>query len=150
MFCNFWGKCKRKPDGKNCMDPTPEEATKIVEVIITFARLADTLQGAVVLQICGGKQCHVAKAEGEYESSGRRNHHSEQELVSHVSLRTHKLMCLLHERPPAVLGLQGLSPNVFDVGGSFGTVEDNGYSGFDDHTLPDAGVGSTFSWCQGS
>jgi len=38
------------------MDPTPEEAIKIVEVIITFARLADALQGAVVLQICGGKQ----------------------------------------------------------------------------------------------
>ncbi len=45
MFCNFWGECKRKPDGKNCMDPTPtpEEAIKIVEVIITFARLADAL-----------------------------------------------------------------------------------------------------------
>jgi hypothetical protein len=38
------------------MDPTPEEAIKIVEVIIAFARLADVLQGAVVLQICGGKQ----------------------------------------------------------------------------------------------
>jgi hypothetical protein len=56
MFCNFWGKCKRKPDGKNCMNPTPEEAIKIVEVIIAFARLADALRGAVVLQICGGKQ----------------------------------------------------------------------------------------------
>ena len=38
------------------MNPTPEEAIKIVEVIIAFARLADVLQGAVVLQICGGKQ----------------------------------------------------------------------------------------------
>jgi hypothetical protein len=56
MFCNFRGECKRKPDGKNCMDPTPEEAIKIVEVIIAFARLADALRGAVVLQICGGKQ----------------------------------------------------------------------------------------------
>jgi hypothetical protein len=56
MFCNFRGKCKRKPDGKNCMDPTPEEAIEIVEVIIAFARLADALRGAVVLQICGGKQ----------------------------------------------------------------------------------------------
>jgi hypothetical protein len=56
MFCNFRGECKRKPDGKNCMDPTPEEAIKIVAVIIAFARLADALRGAVVLQICGGKQ----------------------------------------------------------------------------------------------
>jgi len=56
MFCNFRGECKRKPDGKNCMEPTPEEAIKIVEVIIAFARLADALRGAVVLQICGGKQ----------------------------------------------------------------------------------------------
>jgi hypothetical protein len=56
MFCNFRGECKRKPDGKNCMDPTPEEAIEIVEVIIAFARLADALRGAVVLQICGGKQ----------------------------------------------------------------------------------------------
>ena len=56
MFCNFRGECKRTPDGKNCMDPTPEEAIKIVEVIIAFARLADALRGAVVLQICGGKQ----------------------------------------------------------------------------------------------
>ena len=55
MFCNFRGECKRTPDGKNCMDPTPEEAIKIVEVIIAFARLADALRGAVVLQICGGK-----------------------------------------------------------------------------------------------
>jgi hypothetical protein len=38
------------------MDPTPEEAIEIVEVIIAFARLADVLRGAVVLQICGGKQ----------------------------------------------------------------------------------------------
>jgi hypothetical protein len=56
MFCNFRGKCKRTSDGKNCMHPTPEEDIKIVEVIIAFARLADALQGAVVLQICGGKQ----------------------------------------------------------------------------------------------
>jgi hypothetical protein len=56
MFCNFRGECKRTPDGKNCMDSTPEEAIKIVEVIIAFARLADALRGAVVLQICGGKQ----------------------------------------------------------------------------------------------
>ena len=56
MFCNFWGKCKRKPDGKNCMDPTPEEAIEIVEIIITFARLVDMLRGAVVLQFCSGKQ----------------------------------------------------------------------------------------------
>ena len=55
-FCNFRGECKRKPDGKNCMDPTPEEAIEIVEVIIAFARLADALRGAVVLQIYGGKQ----------------------------------------------------------------------------------------------
>jgi hypothetical protein len=56
MFCNFRGECKRTPDGKNCMNPTPKEAIKIVEVIIAFARLADALRGAVVLQICGGKQ----------------------------------------------------------------------------------------------
>jgi hypothetical protein len=56
MFCNIRGECKRTPDGKNCMNPTPEEAIKIVEVITTFARLADALRGAVVLQICGGKQ----------------------------------------------------------------------------------------------
>ena len=56
MFCNFRGECKRKPDGKNCMDPTPEEAIEIVEIIITFARLVDMLRGAVVLQFCSGKQ----------------------------------------------------------------------------------------------
>ena len=56
IFCNFRGECKRTPDGKNCMDPTPEEAKQIVKVIIAFARLADALRGAVVLQICGGKQ----------------------------------------------------------------------------------------------
>ena len=56
VFSNFWGECKRKPDGKNCMDPTPEEAIKIAEVIIAFARFADALRGAIVLQICGGKQ----------------------------------------------------------------------------------------------
>jgi hypothetical protein len=55
MFCNFRGECQRTLDEMNCMDPTPEEAIKIVEVIITFAKLADALQGAVVLQICGGK-----------------------------------------------------------------------------------------------
>jgi hypothetical protein len=55
MFCNFRGECKRTPDGKNCMSPTPEEAIEIVKVIIAFARLADALRGAVVLQICGGK-----------------------------------------------------------------------------------------------
>jgi hypothetical protein len=59
MFCNFRGECKRTPDGKNCMNPTPEEAIKIVEVINAFARLADTLRGAVVLQICGGKQASI-------------------------------------------------------------------------------------------
>jgi hypothetical protein len=41
------------------MNPTHEEAIKIVEVIIAFARLADALQGAVVLQICGGKQASI-------------------------------------------------------------------------------------------
>ena len=53
MFCNFWSKCERTPDLKNCMDPTPEEAIGIEEVIIAFARLADALRGAVVLLICG-------------------------------------------------------------------------------------------------
>jgi hypothetical protein len=43
MFCNFRGECKRTPDGKHCMNPTPEEAIEIVEVIIAFARLADAL-----------------------------------------------------------------------------------------------------------
>ena len=33
MFCNFRGECKRRPDGKNCMDATPEEAIKIVDII---------------------------------------------------------------------------------------------------------------------
>jgi hypothetical protein len=140
MFCNFRGECKRTPDGKNCMNPTPEEAIKIVEVIITFARLADALF-----------QRHVAKAEGEYESIWHWNHHSERELASHVSLQTHQPTCLLHKRPPAVLGLQGLSPAAFVFGESFETVEDNGNSGgFDNHILPDAGVGSTFKWYQGS
>jgi hypothetical protein len=60
-------------------------------------------------------------------------------------------MCLLHKRTPAVLGLQGLSPAAFVVGESFESVEDNGNSGgFDDRILPDAGVGSTFKWYQGS
>jgi len=40
MFCNFWSECKRKPNGKNCMDSTPDEAIEIVELIIAFARLA--------------------------------------------------------------------------------------------------------------
>jgi len=57
MFCNFWGKCKRKPDGKNCMDPTPEEAIKIVEVIIAFARLADAQRGAVVCRFAAVNRC---------------------------------------------------------------------------------------------
>jgi hypothetical protein len=56
MLCNFRGECKRTPDGKNCMDPTPVEAIKIVDVIIAFAELANTLQCAVVLQFCGGKK----------------------------------------------------------------------------------------------
>ena len=56
MFCNFWGKCKHTTNGKNCMDPTPEEAIDIVEVIITFARLANALGGAVMLHFCGSKQ----------------------------------------------------------------------------------------------
>ncbi len=56
MFCNFRGECKGTPDGKNCMDPKPEEAIKIVDIIIVFAKLADALQGAVILQICGGKK----------------------------------------------------------------------------------------------
>jgi hypothetical protein len=52
---------------------------------------------------------------------------------------------------PAVLGLQGLSPAAFVFGKSFETVEDNRNSGgFDNHILPDAGVGSTFKWYQGS
>jgi hypothetical protein len=73
MFCNFRGECKRKPDGKNCMEPTPEEAIKIVEVIIAFARLADALRGAVVLQICGGKQASkvmLPKLKERMKSSG--------------------------------------------------------------------------------
>jgi hypothetical protein len=73
MFCDFRGECKRKPDGKNCMDPTPEEAIKIVEVIIAFARLADALRGAVVLQICGGKQASkimLPKLKKRMKSSG--------------------------------------------------------------------------------
>ena len=39
---------------------------------------------------------------------------------------------------------------IFVVGGNFGTVEDNGYSGFDDNILPDAGVDSILGWYQGS
>jgi len=84
--------------------------------------------------------------EVQNEIIGCRNHHSEQDLVSHVFLRMHQPPCLLHERPLAVLGLQELSPAVFVVGRSFGSVENDGYSGFDDHTLPDAEVDSTFSW----
>ena len=38
------------------MDPTPEEAIEIVEIIITFARHADVLRSAVVLQFCGSKE----------------------------------------------------------------------------------------------
>ena len=64
----------------------------------------------------------------------------EQELVSHVSLRTHQYPCLLQERTLAVLDLQGLSTAVFIVAGSFGTVDDNEYSGFDNHILLNAGV----------
>ena len=81
----------------------------------------------------------------------RRNHHSERELALHVFLRIHQPPCPLHKRPPAVLGFQGLSLAIFYVGENFETVEDNGNSGgFDDHILPDAGVGSTFKWYQGS
>ena len=43
------------PDGKNCMDPTSDEAIKIVEVIIAFDGLADALRGAFILQICSSK-----------------------------------------------------------------------------------------------
>jgi hypothetical protein len=56
MFCNFRGKRKRKPDGKNCMDHKAEEAIEIVDVIIALPRLADALRGAVALQICGGEK----------------------------------------------------------------------------------------------
>ncbi len=38
------------------MDSTPEEAIKIVDVLIVLAGLADALRGAVVLQIWGGKK----------------------------------------------------------------------------------------------
>jgi hypothetical protein len=51
---NIRGECKRTPDEKNCVDSKPEEAIKIVEIIIALARLADALRGAIVLQICGG------------------------------------------------------------------------------------------------
>ena len=92
MFCNIWDECKCKPDGKNCMDPTSEEAIEIVEVEVSLPLLfANALQGA---------------AEEENEIIGRRNHHSERELVSHVFLWIHQHPCLLHKRPPAVLGLQ--------------------------------------------
>ena len=43
------------PDEKNCMDPTSDEAIKIVEVIIAFDGLADALRGAFILQICSSK-----------------------------------------------------------------------------------------------
>ena len=75
MFCNFRGECTRKPDGKNCMDPTPEEAIEIVEVIIAFARLADALRGAVVMQICIGKHASsvmLPKLKESMEASGVR------------------------------------------------------------------------------
>ena len=110
MFCNIRGECKGTPDGKNCMAPTPEEAIEILEVIITFAILADALRGAVVLKICGGKKsfCHVAKAGKKIKIIG----------VAHVFLRIHQLTHLLYARPPSVLDLQGLSPAVFAIGGS--------------------------------
>ena len=141
MFCNFRGECKCTPNGKNCMNSTPEETINIVEVIITFARHADVLRGAVVLQFCGSKEASkvmLPKLKKRMKIIGRRNQHTEQELVAHVSLRMHKLMGLLHKIPPAVRGLQGLSPAVFVICGSFGSVENNGYSGFDDHTPPNA------------
>jgi len=54
-FCSFRGKCKRTLDEKDCENPKPKEVITIVEVIFALARLADALQGAVVLQICSGK-----------------------------------------------------------------------------------------------
>ena len=51
MICNIRGKCKRKPNGKNCMNPTPEEAIKIVEVIIDFAIFPDVLRCEVQLYL---------------------------------------------------------------------------------------------------
>ena len=51
MICNIQGKCKCKPNGKNCMNPTPEEAIKIVEVIINFAIFPDELRCEVQLYL---------------------------------------------------------------------------------------------------
>jgi hypothetical protein len=83
--------------------------------------------------------CHVAYAKKEFAIIGHWNHCVEQGLASHVSLQMHQQTCLLG-RPPAVLGLHGLSPAVFVVSEIFGTVEDNEYLGFDNHILPNAGV----------
>ncbi len=48
--CNFQGKCKRTSDNKNCEDPKPEEAIKILDVIITLTKLTNELQGEFALQ----------------------------------------------------------------------------------------------------
>ena len=62
LFGTFGGKCEHTPDERNCMDPTPEEAIKIVNVLIVLAGFVDVLQGAVVLQICGGKKVSSIKS----------------------------------------------------------------------------------------
>jgi hypothetical protein len=57
MFCNFRGKCKHKPNEKHCIDPTRDKAIEMVEDIIAFAKLADTLHGAVILRFVAVKSC---------------------------------------------------------------------------------------------
>jgi hypothetical protein len=154
MFCNFRGECKHKPDGKNCMDPTPEEAIKIVEVIISFARLADALRGAVVLQICGGKHASsimLPKLKESMKASGIGII-----ILNENSLHMTHYGCI----NPRVFFTKELQQYLvykdfhqlhLSLAKSFETVEDNGNSGgFDNHILPDAGVGSTFRWYQGS
>ena len=39
--CNYRGECARKPDEKNCMNPTPQEVIKILDVSARCSCAAD-------------------------------------------------------------------------------------------------------------
>jgi hypothetical protein len=81
-------------EAHDCVDPKPQEAIKIVDVIIALARLADVLQGAFMLHIGGGKAASMLpdlKKNGIIE---HQNYHFKQEIVAHVSLRSHQPPCL--------------------------------------------------------
>ena len=129
------------------MDPTPEEAIEIVDVIITLARLVDALQGTVVLQICGGKAASrvmLPKLKKRMKSLG----------VGIIILNKNSLHMFFYGyiscRVFFTQGLQQycvykdfLNMHVLLVEAS--KLEDIGYSAFKDNVPPDAGVDLSFA-----